>query len=97
MRGVWENVPPFIPRQRFFVVVVPEISSRTLNSTLYARISVTETTAAKMFPEKLRVSPFPDIFPTPCLDSGIISPLRLRWVKGVCVFRCNLPPALLVE
>ena len=22
---------------------------------------------------------------------------RHRWVKGVCVFRCNLPPALLVE
>ena len=31
-----------------------------------------------------------------CLDS-IVSPLRLRWVKGVCVFRCNLPPALLAE
>ena len=24
-------------------------------------------------------------------------PLRLRWVKGVNVFRCNLPPALLAE
>ena len=22
---------------------------------------------------------------------------QLRWVKGVCVFRCNLPPALLAE
>ena len=32
-----------------------------------------------------------------CLDSGIVSPLRLRWVKGVRVFRCNLPPALLAE
>ena len=30
-------------------------------------------------------------------DSGKVSPLRLRWVKGVCVFRCNLPLALLVE
>ena len=28
------------------------------------------------------------------MDSGIISPLRLRWVKGVCLFRCNLPSAL---
>ena len=35
--------------------------------------------------------------PTLCLDSDIISPLWLRWVKGVCVFRCNLPPALLAE
>ena len=25
------------------------------------------------------------------------SPLWLRWVKGVFVFRCNLPPALLAE
>ena len=32
-----------------------------------------------------------------CRDGGIFSPLRLRWVKGVCVFRCNLPPALLAE
>ena len=23
---------------------------------------------------------------TLCLDSGIVNPLRLRWVKGVCVF-----------
>ena len=33
--------------------------------------------------------------PTLCLDSGIVSSLRLRWVKGVCGFRCNLPPALI--
>ena len=47
------------------------------------------------FPDKLRVSSFPDRFL--CPDSGIASPFRLRWVKGVCVFRCNLPPALLTE
>ena len=35
--------------------------------------------------------------PTLCLDSGLISPLRLRWVKSVCVFRCNLSTALLAE
>ena len=35
--------------------------------------------------------------PTLCLDSGIVSQLRLHWVKSVCVFRCNLPPALLAE
>ena len=34
---------------------------------------------------------------TPYLDSGIVSPLRLRLVKRVCVFRCNLPPVLLAE
>ena len=35
--------------------------------------------------------------PTLCLESGIVSPLRLHWVKSACVFRCNLPPALLAE
>ena len=49
-----------------------------------------------MFPDKLRVNSFPHRSYT-MLDSGIVSPLRLRWVKGVCVFRCNLPPALLAE
>ena len=34
---------------------------------------------------------------TLCLDSSIVSPLWLHWVKGVCMFRCNLPPALLAE
>ena len=28
--------------------------------------------------------------PTLCLHSSIVSPLRLRWVKGVRVFRCSL-------
>ena len=27
----------------------------------------------------------------------MVSPLRLCWVKGVCVFRCNLLPAFLAE
>ena len=50
-----------------------------------------------MFPDELHVSSFLDKIPTLCLDSGIVSPLRLHWVKGVCMFRCNLPPALLAE
>ena len=50
-----------------------------------------------MFGDKLRMSSFPDRFPTLCLDSGIVSPLQLHWVKGVCVFRCDLPLALLAE
>ena len=32
-----------------------------------------------------------------CLDNGAVSPVQLHWVKGVCVFRCNLPPSLLAE
>ena len=35
--------------------------------------------------------------PTLCLDGGIVSPLWLCLVKGVCMFRCNLPPELLAE
>ena len=35
--------------------------------------------------------------PTLCLDSGIVSPLWLHWVKCVFVFSCNLPPALFAE
>ena len=31
------------------------------------------------------------------MDSSIVSPLWLHWVKGVCLFRCNLSPALLAE
>ena len=31
------------------------------------------------------------------LDSGIVSPLHLCWVKGGCLSRCDLPPALLTE
>ena len=30
------------------------------------------------------------------VDSGIVRQLRLCWVKGVFVFRCNLPPVLFV-
>ena len=32
-----------------------------------------------------------------CLDSGVVSPFRPRRVKVVCVFKCNLPPALLAQ
>ena len=74
-----------------------EISSRTL----FMPGSVHSGSASlddcdRVFPDELRVSSFPDRFPT-LLDSGIVSPLRLRLVKGVCVFTCNLPPALLAE
>ena len=49
----------------------------------------------QMFPDELCASSFPDRFPH--CDRGIISPLHLCWVKGVCVFRCNLPPAFFTE
>ena len=34
---------------------------------------------------------------TRCLDKGIASLLRIQWVKGVWVYRCKLPLALLTE
>ena len=46
-----------------------------------------------MFPDELRVSSFPDRVPTLCLDSGIVSPPRLRWVKGVYVKRSGELPS----
>ena len=35
--------------------------------------------------------------PTLCLHSSIVSSLPLCWVKGVYVFRCNMPSVLLAE
>ena len=77
-----------------------EISSRTLIP-LFRPGSVHSGSASlddcgRVFSDELRVGLFPRLVPTLCLDS-IVSPLRLRWVKGVCVIRCNLPPALLAE
>ena len=51
----------------------------------------------RVFADELRVSSFPDRVPTLGMDSSMVSPLRLRWVEGVCVFRCNLPPALFAD
>ena len=50
-----------------------------------------------MFPDELRVSSFLSSFPTLCLNNDTVSPLQLHWVKGVCMFRCNLPPVLMAE
>ena len=49
-----------------------------------------------MFPDKLRVSSFLDRFPH-YVCTAAVSPLRLRWVQDVCLFRCNLPPAPLAQ
>ena len=50
-----------------------------------------------MFLDKMRVSSFLDMFPHYAWTAAIVSPIGLRWVKGICVFRCNLPPALIAE
>ena len=41
-----------------------------------------------------RISPK---WPSKLRTAVTISPLQLHWVKGACMFRCNLPPAHVVE
>ena len=69
MRGMWENVRPFVSRLRFFFfsTFTVEISSRTLIP-LVKPGSVHSGSAswddcARVFPDELRVSSFPDRFP----------------------------------
>ena len=49
-----------------------------------------------MFPDKFRVSSFPVASHT-MPGQWHSQPTQLRWVKGVCMFWCNPPPALLAE
>ena len=98
MQGFWENVQQFILCLHFFFFFFfkVEISSRTLIPLLRPGWvhsgSVSWDDCDWVFPDELRVSSFPDRFPH--YDCGIVNPLWLRWVKGVCMFRCNLPPAI---
>ena len=86
----------------FLFFCVPfSVEISPLNFTLYARINT------QWFSELRRQWPnVPWQFawefvsghvPTLCLDSGIVSPLQLHWVKGVRMFSCNLLPVLLAE
>ena len=67
------------------------------SSTLYVRISLQWLSELRRvwpnIPRQIASELISRYVPTLCLDSGIVSPLRLPWVEGVCVFRCNLPPA----
>ena len=85
LRGFWENVWPFIPCQCFFFFfLVVEISLHTLIP-LCMPGSVHSGSASwnncLNVPDKLCVSTFPGKFPYYCLDSSIVSPLKLRWMK----------------
>ena len=89
LRGFWENCSTihYLPALFFFFFEV-EICLHTLVHSG----SASWDDCGRMFPAKVCESSFPDRFP-----HYVVSPLRLRWVKGVCVFRCNLPPALSAE
>ena len=55
-----------------------------------------ETTVAECFLMSCMWTHFPWYVPTLGLDS-IVSRLQLYRVKDVCMFRCNLPPAILAK
>ena len=82
----WENAQPSIPHLHllFFLSLKMEISLSMLFP-FFMQGSVHSGSGSgddcgQMFSDKLHVS----------LDNGIASPLRLRWVKDVCVFLCNV-------
>ena len=99
--GFGENVWQFITHLCFFFfffLFKVEISLPTLTS-LSRQGSVHSGSASwydcdQVFLMSCVWARFPD---TLCQDRGTVSPLRLCWVKGVWMFRCNLPPALLAE
>ena len=96
--GKWSTIHFRLRFLGFFFFSV-EIKSRILIP-LFRPWSVHSGSAnwedqGRVFPDELRVSSFPDRFPH--YTCGIVSPHRLCWVKGVCVFSCNLPPALVAE
>ena len=74
---------------RAFFFFLMEISSCTLMPLFrpgsFHSGSASRDDCNRVFPDELRVSSVPDSFPTLCLDSVIVSPLRLRWVK---VYAC---------
>ena len=94
LREFWRMFDSSFPACGFFVVVVffeAAISSSTLIS-LFRPGSVRSSSASwddcgLLFPDDLRGELLSWSVLTLCLDSGIVSPLQLRWVKGVCVFR----------
>ena len=50
-----------------------------------------------VFPDELHVSSFPDRAPHSAWTAAYSAHSDFERVKGVCVFRCDLPPALLAE
>ena len=88
------------PPALFFLSEV-EISSRTVSPLFYARVSPQWHSELRQLwqnvPRQVACELVSGYVPTLYLDSGVVSPLRLRWVKGVSMFRCNLPPACLTE
>ena len=100
-RIFWGRLSDSFPTYAFFSFFLKvEISLFTLIP-LFMPQSVHSGSASwddcgRVLPDELHVSLLPWWVPTLCFDS-IVRPLWLYWVKGVCVFRCILPHALLAE
>ena len=99
--GFWDNVWPFIPCLHFVLVVVlfkVEISLRTLIP-LFSPVSVHSGSANWVDCGQV----FPDEWAHFQIGSHTMSgqqhsqPTPTSLVKDVCMFRCNLTPALLAE
>ena len=95
LQGFWGKLQRFIPCLGSLLLVLLLLKWRSSGTDYFHALRQDRSIAAQRTDE-LRVSSFPGIVPTLCQDS-IFSPLRLLWVKGVCMFRCNLPPTLLAE
>ena len=96
---IWEKVRPFIPTCAFFLKwglarthLFHSFSSGSVHSD-----SANRDDCVLVSPDELRVSSFPDRFPHYAWTAAQPAQSDIRWVKGVCVFRCNLPPALSAE
>ena len=98
LQGFRENVRQFIPRLHFFLVFKVEIRWRTLIPLI--RPGSVHSVLRWLWPcvpWQAVCELISWLVPTLCLNSNIVSPRQLCWVKGVCMFRCILPPALLAE
>ena len=90
----------FMPVLFLYIFFKVEISSHKLTP-LFRPGSVHSVSASWddcdwVFLGELRVSSFPEKIPTHCLDSDIACS-DFDGSKPICVFKCNLPPALLAE
>ena len=97
----WENLPEIIPRLRFFFVFFKWRFGRAYSCHFLGQDQSTVALRAETTVVWCSLTSCVDLVdwevPTVCQHSGIVSPLRLRWVTGLCVFSCNLPSALLAE
>ena len=97
MRGFWENVKQFIPHLRFFFFFFLEICLCTLIPLRISPQWLSELRQCdRVFHHELHASLFPDRI-SHCLNNSIVSPLQFCLINAVCMFCCNLAPALLAE